>query len=129
MTIILTIALFLMQLIGKQKIVFSTGLHISFNNICFFPFLFPQADNQVDHVRHHFYEVSLEYVFKVQEVQERKMFEFVEPVTLLQHNFVFISESISMYLTFITKYIGYCRTKMISDVNSIIMNDQHIHMP
>lgn len=39
-----------------------------------------QADNQVDHVRQHFYEVSLEYVFKVQEVQERKMFEFVEPV-------------------------------------------------
>uniref|UniRef100_A0A8C6Q430 Rho GTPase-activating protein 26 n=1 Tax=Nothobranchius furzeri TaxID=105023 RepID=A0A8C6Q430_NOTFU len=39
-----------------------------------------EADNQVDHVRQHFYEVSLEYVFKVQEVQERKMFDFVEPV-------------------------------------------------
>ncbi|KAM9333788.1 LOW QUALITY PROTEIN: rho GTPase-activating protein 26-like [Pholidichthys leucotaenia] len=38
------------------------------------------ADNQVDHVRQHFYEVSLEYVFKVQEVQERKMFDFVEPL-------------------------------------------------
>lgn len=46
-----------------------------------------QADNQVDIVRHHFYEVSLEYVFKVQEVQERKMFEFVEPVKL-QHIFM-----------------------------------------
>lgn len=41
---------------------------------------FLQADNQVDNVRQHFYEVSLEYVFKVQEVQERKMFDFVEPV-------------------------------------------------
>lgn len=40
-----------------------------------------QADNQVDSVRQHFYEVSLEYVFKVQEVQERKMFDFVEPVS------------------------------------------------
>ncbi|XP_077360496.1 rho GTPase-activating protein 26-like [Festucalex cinctus] len=39
-----------------------------------------EADNQVDHVRRHFYEVSLEYVFKVQEVQERKMFDFVEPL-------------------------------------------------
>ncbi|PKU30283.1 rho gtpase-activating protein 26-like [Limosa lapponica baueri] len=39
-----------------------------------------KADSQVDLVRQHFYEVSLEYVFKVQEVQERKMFEFVEPV-------------------------------------------------
>uniref|UniRef100_A0AAQ4RJA2 Rho GTPase activating protein 26 n=1 Tax=Gasterosteus aculeatus aculeatus TaxID=481459 RepID=A0AAQ4RJA2_GASAC len=39
-----------------------------------------KADNQVDNVRQHFYEVSLEYVFKVQEVQERKMFDFVEPL-------------------------------------------------
>ncbi|XP_048850915.1 rho GTPase-activating protein 26-like isoform X1 [Brienomyrus brachyistius] len=39
-----------------------------------------EADTQVDQVRQHFYEVSLEYVFKVQEVQERKMFEFVEPL-------------------------------------------------
>uniref|UniRef100_A0A8C9T591 Rho GTPase activating protein 26 n=1 Tax=Scleropages formosus TaxID=113540 RepID=A0A8C9T591_SCLFO len=39
-----------------------------------------EADSQVDQVRQHFYEVSLEYVFKVQEVQERKMFEFVEPL-------------------------------------------------
>uniref|UniRef100_A0A4W6ETH7 Rho GTPase-activating protein 26 n=1 Tax=Lates calcarifer TaxID=8187 RepID=A0A4W6ETH7_LATCA len=39
-----------------------------------------EADNQVDNVRQHFYEVSLEYVFKVQEVQERKMFDFVEPL-------------------------------------------------
>ncbi|KAG7271729.1 hypothetical protein CRUP_007811 [Coryphaenoides rupestris] len=38
-----------------------------------------EADSQVDNVRQHFYEVSLEYVFKVQEVQERKMFDFVEP--------------------------------------------------
>ncbi|KAJ8266809.1 hypothetical protein GJAV_G00134940 [Gymnothorax javanicus] len=39
-----------------------------------------EADSLVDNVRQHFYEVSLEYVFKVQEVQERKMFEFVEPL-------------------------------------------------
>ncbi|MFT7796203.1 rho GTPase-activating protein 26-like isoform X2 [Arapaima gigas] len=39
-----------------------------------------EADSQVDQMRQHFYEVSLEYVFKVQEVQERKMFEFVEPL-------------------------------------------------
>uniref|UniRef100_A0A8C2Q4M7 Rho GTPase-activating protein 26 n=1 Tax=Cyprinus carpio TaxID=7962 RepID=A0A8C2Q4M7_CYPCA len=48
-----------------------------------------EADNQVDIVRQHFYEVSLEYVFKVQEVQERKMFEFVEPVKL-QHIFIIL---------------------------------------
>lgn len=30
-----------------------------------------------------FYDASLQYVFKIQEVQERKKFEFVEPVSLL----------------------------------------------
>ncbi|XP_064452162.1 rho GTPase-activating protein 26 isoform X10 [Mirounga angustirostris] len=49
-----------------------------------------EADIQVDLVRQHFYEVSLEYVFKVQEVQERKMFEFVEPLlAFLQGLFTF----------------------------------------
>ncbi|XP_068015113.1 rho GTPase-activating protein 26 isoform X1 [Melanerpes formicivorus] len=49
-----------------------------------------EADSQVDQVRQHFYEVSLEYVFKVQEVQERKMFEFVEPLlAFLQGLFTF----------------------------------------
>ncbi|XP_061472964.1 rho GTPase-activating protein 26 isoform X1 [Rhineura floridana] len=49
-----------------------------------------EADNQVDLVQQHFYEVSLEYVFKVQEVQERKMFEFVEPLlAFLQGLFTF----------------------------------------
>ncbi|XP_051056975.1 rho GTPase-activating protein 26 isoform X2 [Phodopus roborovskii] len=49
-----------------------------------------EADSQVDLVRQHFYEVSLEYVFKVQEVQERKMFEFVEPIlAFLQGLFTF----------------------------------------
>nr|XP_014343932.1 PREDICTED: rho GTPase-activating protein 26 isoform X3 [Latimeria chalumnae] len=49
-----------------------------------------EADSQVDLVRQHFYEVSLEYVFKVQEVQERKMFDFVEPIlAFLQGLFTF----------------------------------------
>ncbi|KAF6080502.1 Rho GTPase activating protein 26 [Phyllostomus discolor] len=49
-----------------------------------------EADSQLDVVRQHFYEVSLEYVFKVQEVQERKMFEFVEPLlAFLQGLFTF----------------------------------------
>ncbi|XP_067899744.1 rho GTPase-activating protein 26-like isoform X8 [Heterodontus francisci] len=49
-----------------------------------------EADSQVDVVRQHFYEVSLEYVFRVHEVQERKMFEFVEPLlAFLQGLFTF----------------------------------------
>lgn len=44
-----------------------------------------QADSQVEGVRQQFYQVSLDYVFKVQEVQERKMFDFVEPVSHWRH--------------------------------------------
>uniref|UniRef100_A0A8D0GNC1 Rho GTPase activating protein 10 n=1 Tax=Sphenodon punctatus TaxID=8508 RepID=A0A8D0GNC1_SPHPU len=39
-----------------------------------------EADNQVEQNRKHFYELSLEYVCKLQEIQERKKFEFVEPM-------------------------------------------------
>ncbi|KAG8439232.1 hypothetical protein GDO86_005452, partial [Hymenochirus boettgeri] len=49
-----------------------------------------EADVQLDQMRQHFYEVSLEYVLKVHEVQERKMFEFVEPLlAFLQGLFTF----------------------------------------
>ncbi|KAM5309799.1 rho GTPase-activating protein 10 isoform 3-T3 [Glossophaga mutica] len=39
-----------------------------------------EADTQVEQTRQHFYELSLEYVCKLQEIQERKKFEFVEPM-------------------------------------------------
>ncbi|GAA6104145.1 rho GTPase-activating protein 42 isoform X1, partial [Tachysurus ichikawai] len=39
-----------------------------------------EADSQIDKERLLFYDASLEYVFKIQEVQEKKKFEFVEPV-------------------------------------------------
>ncbi|XP_030047522.1 rho GTPase-activating protein 10 [Microcaecilia unicolor] len=39
-----------------------------------------EADSQVDQTRQHFYELSLEYVCRLQEIQERKKFEFVEPM-------------------------------------------------
>ncbi|NXS78536.1 RHG10 protein, partial [Erpornis zantholeuca] len=39
-----------------------------------------EADNQVEQNRKHFYELSLEYVCRLQEIQERKKFECVEPV-------------------------------------------------
>ncbi|NWQ70428.1 RHG10 protein, partial [Neopipo cinnamomea] len=39
-----------------------------------------EADNLVEQNRKHFYELSLEYVCKLQEIQERKKFECVEPV-------------------------------------------------
>ncbi|XP_027266350.1 rho GTPase-activating protein 10 isoform X2 [Cricetulus griseus] len=39
-----------------------------------------EADLQVEQTRQHFYELCLEYVCKLQEIQERKKFEFVEPM-------------------------------------------------
>lgn len=47
-----------------------------------FHFVF-QADTQIDREHQNFYEASLEYVFKIQEVQEKKKFEFVEPVSFM----------------------------------------------
>lgn len=44
-------------------------------------FLF-QADTQINKERQMFCDASLEYVFKIQEVQEKKKFEFVEPVRM-----------------------------------------------
>lgn len=44
-------------------------------------FAHSQADMQIDKERQLFYDASLEYVFKIQEVQEKKKFEFVEPVS------------------------------------------------
>lgn len=48
-----------------------------------FGLLVTQADSQMSKDRQVFYDASLQYVFKIQEVQERKKFEFVEPVSLL----------------------------------------------
>ncbi|XP_072423738.1 rho GTPase-activating protein 10 isoform X1 [Chiloscyllium punctatum] len=42
--------------------------------------LLVEADSQLEQIRQHYYELSLEYVCKVQEIQERKKFEFVEPM-------------------------------------------------
>uniref|UniRef100_H3ASZ9 Rho GTPase-activating protein 42 n=1 Tax=Latimeria chalumnae TaxID=7897 RepID=H3ASZ9_LATCH len=52
-----------------------------------------EADSQIDKERQNFYDASLEYVFKVQEVQEKKKFEFVEPLlAFLQGLFTFYHE-------------------------------------
>ncbi|XP_058041212.1 rho GTPase-activating protein 42 [Ahaetulla prasina] len=51
------------------------------------------ADTQIDREHQNFYDASLEYVFKIQEVQERKKFEFVEPLlAFLQGLFTFYHE-------------------------------------
>uniref|UniRef100_A0A672MK64 Rho GTPase-activating protein 42 n=1 Tax=Sinocyclocheilus grahami TaxID=75366 RepID=A0A672MK64_SINGR len=52
-----------------------------------------KADAQIDKERQLFHDASLEYVFKIQEVQEKKKFEFVEPLlSFLQGLFTFYHE-------------------------------------
>ncbi|XP_037323737.2 rho GTPase-activating protein 42 [Pungitius pungitius] len=52
-----------------------------------------EADSQMSKDRQGFYDASLQYVFKIQEVQERKKFEFVEPLlAFLQGLFTFYHE-------------------------------------
>ena len=45
--------------------------------------LFHQADTQVEFEKKAFYTASMKYVLKLQEVQERKKFEFVEIVSFI----------------------------------------------
>ncbi|XP_059382319.1 rho GTPase-activating protein 42-like [Carassius carassius] len=55
--------------------------------------LLQEAETQINKERQIFYDASLEYVFKIQEVQERKKFEFVEPLlAFLQGLFTFYHE-------------------------------------
>ncbi|MCJ8740838.1 hypothetical protein PDJAM_G00063530 [Pangasius djambal] len=52
-----------------------------------------EADAQINKERQMFCDASLEYVFKIQEVQEKKKFEFVEPLlAFLQGLFTFYHE-------------------------------------
>ncbi|XP_069825709.1 rho GTPase-activating protein 42 isoform X2 [Dendropsophus ebraccatus] len=52
-----------------------------------------EADSVIDREHQNFYDASLEYIFKVQEVQEKKKFEFVEPLlAFLQGLFTFYHE-------------------------------------
>ncbi|XP_017711483.1 PREDICTED: oligophrenin-1-like [Rhinopithecus bieti] len=56
------------------------------------------ADLQVDKERHNFFESSLDYVYQIQEVQESKKFNIVEPVLAFLHS-LFISNSLTVELT------------------------------
>lgn len=49
--------------------------------------MFSQADANLGMEQRHFVQASLEYILKLQEVQERKKFEFVETVSFLSHCF------------------------------------------
>ncbi|XP_075448563.1 rho GTPase-activating protein 42 isoform X1 [Ascaphus truei] len=52
-----------------------------------------EADTLIDREHQNFSDASLEYIFKVQEVQEKKKFEFVEPLlAFLQGLFTFYHE-------------------------------------
>ncbi|XP_057693961.1 rho GTPase-activating protein 42-like isoform X2 [Corythoichthys intestinalis] len=52
-----------------------------------------EADTHMNKERQLFYDASLEYVFKIQEVQEKKKFEFVEPLlAFVQGLFTFYHE-------------------------------------
>ncbi|XP_028923693.1 oligophrenin-1 [Ornithorhynchus anatinus] len=57
-----------------------------------------EADLQVDKERRSFFESSLDYVHQIQEVQESKKFNVVEPVLAFLHS-LFISNNLTVELT------------------------------
>lgn len=56
----------------------ASACNYNYDGVCSPPL---QADTQVEIMRRHFQEESLDYVCKLQEIQERKKFECVEPVS------------------------------------------------
>lgn len=50
-----------------------------------------QADEQLDKERQAFQELSVEYVYQIQQVQEKKKFDVVEPVCV---NFLFLKHTL-----------------------------------
>ena len=88
-----------------------------------------QADATLDMAERHFCQASLEYVFLLQEVQERKKFEFVETVSLF---FEFSQLSFSIpYKFFLLFFIG-IREKKITIIFLFIylclVNYSQIHL-
>lgn len=91
--------------------------------------LFLQADLQVDKERYNFFESSLDYVYQIQEVQESKKFNIVEPVS-----------SICWWIFYKTKYfpnpqanlanfghkIGRSKNKSQFMLNNVCQEHQHI---
>ncbi|XP_069468619.1 oligophrenin-1 [Ambystoma mexicanum] len=57
-----------------------------------------EADIQLDKERQNFYESSIEYVYQIQEVQESKKFNIVEPVLAFLHC-LFTSNNLTFELT------------------------------
>lgn len=47
------------------------------------PLLWLQADESLDRERVNFYESSVEYVYQIHQVQDRKKFDVVEPVSVI----------------------------------------------
>lgn len=48
---------------------------------CYYSYFVMQADNSLQMEKKYFHQTALDYVFKLQEVNEKKKFEFVESVS------------------------------------------------
>lgn len=81
-----------------------------------------QADSQMSKDRQIFYDASLQYVFKIQEVQERKKFEFVEPVS--SHNTSAIEISLFVTRNTMKSLSGICFLCRVASSHFTFCSDQ-----
>lgn len=56
-----------------------------------------QADEQFEKERVNFYETSVEYVYQIHQVQDRKKFDVVEPVSAVC--VIFLSAAVTTFIT------------------------------
>lgn len=97
-------------------------LFISSVTVLFFLLSIFQADMAVEVMRQHFQVSSLEYVCKLQEIQERKKFECVEPVSA----WPFVQ--IVIQLDSVQHSLLSCLTSTASDMLSLIAKKERKHI-
>lgn len=65
------------------------------------PFLSLQADELLDKERVNFYESSVEYVYQIHQVQDKKKFDIVEPVSISFGLSVYICFKLQFFFAFV----------------------------
>lgn len=70
------------------------------------PLLRLQADESLDRERINFYESSVEYVYQIHQVQDRKKFDVVEPVSAIGRSQSSSSSSFFFFSANIKPFVG-----------------------
>jgi hypothetical protein len=87
---------------------------------------FCQADANLGMEQRHFVQASLEYILKLQEVQERKKFEFVETVSTSFGHSICGSNSDPQILSFMYGWLTFYHQGELIVLQLMTRSDMHV---